>query len=84
MNNFYRRYLNLNNNESFDNNMISKKTIQIILGTAYLLMGLAMFYRSTEFEGFGIKICLYFIGIILTGGGIKKIYSHVLKEDDHS
>ncbi len=62
----------------------NKKIVQIILGSLYLMMGLAMFYRSIDFDGFGTKISLYFIGIILTGGGIKKIYTHVLKDEEKS
>ncbi len=62
----------------------NKKIVQIVLGSLYLIMGLAMFYRSTHFDGFGTKISLYFIGIILIGGGIKKIYSHVLKDEEKS
>ena len=67
----------------------NKATIQIVWGVALLLVGLGMFYRIPQvmpkiakIEQFAsiiffVKFSLYFIGVILVGGGAKKIYSNV-------
>jgi len=69
--------------------MSDKKPLnQIIWGTALLMAGIGVFYRIPqvmpkifEFEtdsfqqGF-IKLCFYIIGIILVGGGAKKILAN--------
>lgn len=62
-----------------------KSNIQLIWGIALILVGLAVFFRIPQVMpelakiqqfagtvGF-IRICLYLMGIILIGGGIKKL-----------
>jgi hypothetical protein len=58
-----------------------------IWGGALLLMGIAVFFRipqimaklsSVEQYASGnlfLKFCMYLIGVMLVGGGIKKLYS---------
>ena len=67
---------------------------QLIWGIALLIAGLGVFYRIPQvmpnlikieqFESviWFIKFCFYFMGIILCGGGIKKIYKHFSIKDD--
>jgi hypothetical protein len=75
-----------------DNQITEKKrpksTIQLIWGVALVLAGLGVFYRIPQvmpkiqsFEQFSaaigfIRFCFYFMGLILIGGGIKKIVSY--------
>jgi hypothetical protein len=59
---------------------------QLIWGVALVLMGLALFFRIPQLmpriesiEQFSsvsvfIRFCLYFVGILLIGGGAKKIH----------
>jgi uncharacterized membrane protein HdeD (DUF308 family) len=66
----------------------SKSNIQLIWGIALLLVGLAVFFRIpqvmpriAQLEGFSeilpfIRVCFYFMGVILVGGGIRKIWLH--------
>jgi hypothetical protein len=63
-----------------------KKKFQFIYGIALLFAGLGVLYRTPQvtckiqsFEQFSdsigfIYFCFYFIGIILIGGGLKKIW----------
>ena len=60
-------------------------TLQFIWGIALLLAGIGMFFRIPQVmpqikanpqfaDGIGfIYFCLYFLGILLVGGGIKKL-----------
>ncbi|VEN73329.1 conserved hypothetical protein [Candidatus Desulfarcum epimagneticum] len=65
-----------------------KPLFQTLWGAALLLAGLGVFYRTpqimpkiSEFEtdsfelGF-IRLCFYIMGVILVGGGIKKILAN--------
>ncbi len=65
---------------------------QLIWGGLLILAGLGVFYRIPEiirkiqiieqFSGNGIYFayfCFYFIGTMLVGGGIKKIYYNIKK-----
>lgn len=63
--------------------------IQIVWGILLILFGVGVFYRIpqvmpklAELEIFAsiipfIIFCFYFIGIVLVGGGTKKIYDHI-------
>ena len=65
-----------------------RSKIQVIWGFALFLMGLGVFYRIPqvmpkieEFQKsslilFFIRICFYLMGIILIGGGAKKLYNN--------
>jgi hypothetical protein len=64
----------------------NKTVVQCIWGVALLLAGIGVFFRIpqvmpriAEIEQFGsaiffIRGCFYLIGILLIGGGSKKIY----------
>jgi len=69
-----------------------KKKMQLIWGAALILVGIGVFVRipqvmpklaqmgqSPATIGF-VRICFYIMGIILLGGGIKKIINHVNSE----
>jgi hypothetical protein len=65
-----------------------KSTMQRIWGIALLMAGIGVFYRIPQIMpkiesipqfssiSFFIRLCFYLIGIILIGGGIKKIYNN--------
>ena len=65
-----------------------KSTGQLIWGIALVLMGIALFIRIpqvmpkiAQIESFAyfipfIRFCFYFMGLILIGGGVKKVYGH--------
>jgi hypothetical protein len=67
----------------------NKTTIQLIWGAALLLVGIGVFYRIPQvmpdiekIEQFAsmtvyIRFCFYLIGILLIGGGAKKIYAYL-------
>ena len=69
----------------------NKTTIQIIWGVALILAGMGVFYRIPQvmpkienIEQFSsaiffIRFCFYFMGILLIGGGSKKIYNYYHK-----
>ncbi|MBW1891140.1 MAG: hypothetical protein JRF32_12990 [Deltaproteobacteria bacterium] len=69
----------------------NKRTIQFIWGVLLLLMGIGVFYRIPQvmpdiakIEQFAsmtvyIRFCFYLIGILLIGGGTKKIYANYKK-----
>ena len=71
----------------------NKRTIQLIWGALLLLMGVGVFYRVPQvmpdiekIEYFSsmtayIRFCFYLMGILLIGGGAKKIYSNFKKAD---
>ena len=66
----------------------NKRTTQLIWGALLLLMGIGVFFRIPQvmpdiekIEHFAsmtlyIRFCFYLIGILLIGGGIKKIHTH--------
>ena len=65
-----------------------KKNIQLIWGAALTLVGIGVFIRIPQvmpqleqIEQFSsvmwfIRFCFYLIGVILVGGGLKKLYHH--------
>ncbi len=77
-----------NPNEPKSKNSRSINNFQLYYGIALLVAGLGVFYRIPQvmpkvesFEQFAaasgfIRFCFYFMGIILVGGGIKKIWNH--------
>ena len=66
----------------------SRGSIQLIWGIALMLAGFGVFYRIpqvmprlAQIEGFAnamgfIQFCFYLMGIILVGGGAKKVVRH--------
>ena len=68
-----------------------KKKFQLIWGIALVLAGIGVFYRIPQvwpqiekIEFFSsvlpfIRFCFYLIGIMLIGGGSKKIYENYFK-----
>jgi hypothetical protein len=72
-----------------------KKRFQVIWGIALFLAGIGVFYRIPQvmprveaIEHFSsitwfIRFCFYLIGILLIGGGSKKIYTYALKPDNN-
>jgi len=63
-----------------------KARLQLIWGTALLLMGIGVFFRIPQvmprvreiaqlavISGF-VQFCFYFMGALLVGGGARKIY----------
>ncbi|MDJ0783412.1 MAG: hypothetical protein QNJ22_15655 [Desulfosarcinaceae bacterium] len=81
--------MNLNGDDQ--NPKATKETTspgQLIWGVALVLAGLGVFYRTSQvmpqiaaidyFSGapWIIRLCLYLMGIILIGGGAKKIVRH--------
>lgn len=72
----------------------NENNLQLIYGIALLLAGLGVLYRIPQvmpkiesFEQFSsamwfIRFCFYFMGIILIGGGAKKISSYF--KESHS
>jgi hypothetical protein len=71
-----------------------KEVFQLIWGTALSLAGLGVFYRVPQImpkiaaiEHYAsatglIRVCFYIIGIILIGGGMRKIYGYYRKIND--
>lgn len=70
-----------------------KTTIQLAWGIALVLAGIGVFYRIPEamvrIEKIGqfssviffIRFCFYFMGLMLIGGGIKKVYNNYGKSE---
>ena len=68
--------------------MQQNKNIQLIWGIALTLVGIGVFIRIPQvmpqlakMEQFAdamwfVRFCFYFMAVILTGGGIKKIIGH--------
>jgi hypothetical protein len=68
-----------------------KKNFQLVWGVALVLMGIGVFIRLPQvwpqiekIEYFSsilpfIRFCFYLIGIMLIGGGSKKIYENYFK-----
>jgi hypothetical protein len=84
---FWLFVMTLDKNEPPENRP-NPNNIQLIWGIALVLAGLGVFYRIPQvmpkiasFKQFAssiwfIRFCFYFMGIILIGGGIKKIWNH--------
>jgi hypothetical protein len=81
----------MNHNGDTENSSSTKENTspgQLIWGVALVLAGLGVFYRIPQvmpqiatidtFAGalWIIRLCLYLMGIILIGGGAKKIIRH--------
>jgi uncharacterized membrane protein len=75
-------------NDNHQQRQRSGDNLQLIYGIALLLAGLGVFYRIPQvmpqisaIKQFAsavwfIRFCFYFMGIILIGGGVKKILGH--------
>lgn len=71
-----------------------KTTIQLAWGIALILAGIGVFYRIPQvmlrIEKIGqfssvmffIRFCFYFMGVLLIGGGIKKVYNNYGKSEN--
>ncbi len=66
---------------------------QLLWGCALLLMGIAFFFRipdvmrslSDQEHFFGVwyvRLSLYLVSILLTGGGVKKIYKLLYQSEE--
>lgn len=65
-----------------------KKSIQLIWGVALLAAGVGVFFRIPQVMPdiekieyfassiFFIRFCFYLLGVLLIGGGAKKVYRH--------
>jgi len=72
----------------------NKKNVKIIWGVMLVLAGIGVFYRIPQvmpriesLEQFSsvmffIRFCFYLLGILLIGGGSKKIYDSYQKFED--
>lgn len=66
----------------------NKKVFQLVWGIALVLAGIGVFYRIPQvipkieqikqFSSimFFIRFCFYFLGVLLIGGGAKKLYDN--------
>jgi hypothetical protein len=66
----------------------NKETIQFVWGVLLVLAGIGVFYRIPQvmpqiekIEQFSsvmffIRFCFYFLGVLLIGGGLKKVYNY--------
>ncbi len=71
----------------------NKTTIQLAWGIVLILAGIGVFYRIPEamlrIETIGqfssvmffIRFCFYFMGVLLIGGGIRKVYNYYAKPE---
>jgi hypothetical protein len=71
----------------------SKSVFQLIWGVALLAAGVGVFYRIPQVmpriediaqfsvAAFFIRLCFYVMGIILIGGGVRKILHHLSTPD---
>jgi len=69
----------------------NKVVIQLVWGILLVLAGIGVFFRIPEVmarlenieqfapSAFIIRICFYVLGILLIGGGSKKIFDHFQK-----
>jgi hypothetical protein len=74
----------------------SKNNTQLIWGAALILMGIGIFFRLPQvmpkLDAMGLsaftigffRICLYLIGFILVGGGVRKWIQHFNPEEKSS
>ncbi len=72
----------------------NKAVVQIIWGVALVFAGAAVFFRIPQvmprierIEQFSsamlfVRFCFYLLGILLVGGGSKKIYNNYRKLED--
>lgn len=72
----------------------NKSSIQMIYGVALILVGVGLFFRVSQImpkveqiEQFSsmtifIRICFYLVGIILIGGGARKLYKIYSKPEN--
>jgi Ni,Fe-hydrogenase I cytochrome b subunit len=79
------------NNSPKDTKGKNKPVIQVIYGIALTLAGIGVFYRIPQvmprveqIEQFSsmmgfIRFCFYLLGVLLIGGGLKKIYENYRK-----
>ena len=73
--------------------MAKNKNIQIVWGVVLVLAGIGVFFRIPQvmpkiekIEQFSsvlflIRFCFYFLGVLLIGGGAKKIYDNYRSSD---
>lgn len=71
----------------------NKTTFQLAWGIALILAGIGVFYRIPQVMlrvekigqfssvSFFIRFCFYFMGVLLIGGGIRKVYNHYSKSE---
>jgi hypothetical protein len=69
----------------------NNKNIQLVWGVALVLAGIGVFFRIPQvmpeiqkIEHFSsaiflIRCCFYFLGVLLIGGGAKKLYDNYQK-----
>lgn len=74
-------------------NIRSKNTVQIVWGTALILVGVAVFFRipqvipqlvqmgQSSTTVWFVRICFYLMGFLLVGGGIKKFVQYFSPEE---
>lgn len=74
----------------------NKSIVQLIWGFALVLAGVGVFFRIPQVmpkvekieqfkEGiFFIRFCFYLLGILLIGGGVKKIFDHYKKIENEN
>ena len=79
------------NNDQDDSKSRNKITVQMIWGVALALAGIGVFYRIPQvmpkieqieyFSSamFYVRFCFYLLGVLLIGGGSKKIYDNYQK-----
>ncbi|MDI6686956.1 MAG: hypothetical protein QME06_01925 [Desulfobacterales bacterium] len=72
----------------------NKKTVQLVWGIALVLAGIGVFYRIPQvmpkieqikqFSSimFFIRFCFYFLGVLLIGGGVQKLYNNYKSQKD--
>lgn len=88
----------MDSEKSFENQSGStdknKLFVQMIWGVVLVLAGIGVFFRipqvmpriekMEQFSSaiFFIRFCFYFLGILLVGGGSKKIYDNYRKLND--
>ncbi len=72
----------------------NKRIVRIVWGIALVLAGIGVFYRIPQVmpqiekieyfssATFFIRFCFYFLGILLIGGGAKRIYDNYWKMKD--
>lgn len=74
----------------------NKILLKLVWGIVLVLAGLGVFYRipqvmpqieaMKQFSSatFFIRFCFYLLGVLLIGGGMKRIYDGYQKLQDHS
>lgn len=72
----------------------SRSIVQLVWGIALILAGIGVFFRIPyvmpkiqtieQFSGviFFIRVSFYLLGILLIGGGAKKIFDHTKNSED--